>query len=142
MKNTYYALPLNFSDIIDKKPQVTCSLKASIAQNAYLILTTHFGESRYDPKFGCLIWDQDFEILVNIKWKDNVRLSLEEAVQLYEKRLTRVKVKVDADEFEYISDDRTWIKKRLSIWITGTLLKTNEKFEFLEHIYLSPMSID
>lgn len=139
---SYYTLPLRLDDIIARKPHPVCPLRSSIAQHLYLILTTHFGESRYDHTFGCLIWEQDFEILVNIKWKDNIRLSLEEAIGAYEKRLTRVKVKVDADEFEYISDDRTWIKKRLSIWINGSLIKTNEKFEFLEHIYISPMSID
>jgi phage baseplate assembly protein W len=140
--HSYYTLPLQLDRILTQKPVPACTLKSSIAQNLYLLLTTHFGESRFDPAFGCLVWEQDFEILVNIKWKDNIRVSLEEAILRYEKRLFHPKVKLEADEFEFTAEDRIWIKKRLSVWISGTIAKTNEAFTFNEFIYISPMSID
>ena len=142
MPESYYTLPLQLDKILAKLQHPSCTFKHSIAQNIYLILTTHFNESHFDSAYGCLVWEQDFEILVNVRWKDNIRLSLEEAVQVYEKRLSHVKVKVEADEFEFSSDDGVWIKKRLNVWASGIIRKTNESFEFREVIYISPMSID
>jgi phage baseplate assembly protein W len=140
--HSYYTLPLQLDRILARKPLPACTLKASIAQNVYLLLTSHFRESKYDPEFGCLLWEEDFEILLNIRWKDNIRTSFEEAVKVYEKRLSNPKVKLEADEFEFTAEDRIWIKKRLSVWVTGTIAKTNEAFTFSEFIYISPMSID
>jgi predicted component of type VI protein secretion system len=139
--NTYYALPLRLDKIISKKFNSLCSLQESIAQNLYLLLTTDFKELRFDPTYGCLIWEQDFEILASIKWKDALSYSLEETIRTHEQRLKDVKVKIEIEEFKFLNKDSTRIKKRLFIRIEGFTVKTNEKFEFMEQIFIAPFSL-
>jgi predicted component of type VI protein secretion system len=142
MENNFYTLPLALSDIIKKQRHKLCSLNESIAQNIYLLITTHFKEFRYDHTYGCSVWENDFEILPNMMWKDDIKASIEKILGKHEKRLTNVKVKVDIEEFEFQNKENIRIKKKLGIKIEGTTMKTNEKFEFLEYIFISPFSLE
>ena len=117
-------------------------MKESIAQNVYLILTTNYRESRFAPAYGCSIWEQDFELMTNIKWKDGIKNSIEESLPVYEPRLTNIKVKVELDEYEFGTKENKRIKRRLGISVEANIKKTNEKFEFYENIYISPISVD
>jgi phage baseplate assembly protein W len=140
--HSYYTLPLRLDKLLEQKQHPVCSLEESISQHLYLILTTHFEESRFNATYGCSIWEQDFEIMSNIKWKDWIRASVTETVLAHEKRLTHPKVKVEIDEFEFVSTANRRIKRRVGIGIEGLILQTNEKYSFLETIYISPMSLD
>jgi hypothetical protein len=142
MDNHYYTLPLSLAEIIKRKQHKLCSLHESIAQNIYLLITTHFKEFRYDHTFGCSVWENDFEILPNIMWKDDIKASVENILSLQEKRLTKVKVKLDIEEFEFQNKENIRIKKKLGIKIEATTVKTNEKFEFQEYIFISPFSLE
>jgi hypothetical protein len=140
--NSFYTLPLRLDKIVNRKSVPMCSLQESIAQNIYLLITTGFKELRFDPSYGCRIWEQDFEIMANIKWKDTLSLSLEETIKAHEKRLKDVKVKIEIEEYKFLSKENTRIKKKLKIRADGFTVKTNEKFEFMEQIFIAPFSLE
>jgi hypothetical protein len=140
--NSFYTLPLRLDKVINRKPLAFCSLQESIAQNLYLLITTDFRELRYDHTYGCSVWEQDFEILANIKWKDTIAASLEETVGKHEDRLNNVRVKVDIEEYRFLTKDMVRIKRKLIIRINGFISKTNEKFEFMEQIFIAPFSLE
>lgn len=143
MPQPYYALPLRLDEVVTHKPHPTCSLPQSIAQNLYLILTTHFAESRFDESFGCSLWDEDFSNQSNSRWKEDIRQSIEASVLEHERRLTQVRVRVDlTDQEMQITKSNRRVKRRLSVWIEGVLTKTNEPFSFQRSLFLAPLSIE
>lgn len=143
MPQPYYALPLRLDEVLQHKPHPACSLPQSIAQNLYLILTTHFAESRFDESFGCSLWDEDFANQSNSRWKEDIRQSIETSVLEHEKRLTQVRVRVDlTDQEMQLGRTNRRIKRRLSVWIDGVLTKTNEQFSFQRSLYLAPLSTE
>jgi hypothetical protein len=140
--NSFYTLPLRLDKVINRKPLTFCSLQESIAQNLYLLITTDFKELRYDHSYGCSVWEQDFEILANIKWKDTIAGSLEETIRKHEERLNNIRVKVEIEEYKLQSKEIIRIKRKLIIRINGFIAKTNEKFEFMEQIFIAPFSLE
>ncbi|GAB3947584.1 hypothetical protein GCM10028805_20100 [Spirosoma harenae] len=143
MPQPYYALPLRLDEVIQHKPHPTCSLPQSIAQNLYLMLTTHFAESRFDESFGCSLWDEDFVNQANSRWKEDVRQSIETSIAEHEKRLTQVRVRVDlSDQEMQLGRANRRVKRRLTVWIDGTLVRTNEQFSFQRSLFLAPLSTE
>lgn len=143
MPRPYYTLPLRFDEILNHKPHPTCSLSQSVAQNLYLMLTTHFAESRFDESFGCSLWDEDFANQANSRWKEDIRQSIEDSVTNHEKRLTQVRVRIElADQEMHLSRTNRRIKRRLSVWVDGVLKRTNESFSFQRSLFLAPLSTE
>ena len=143
MPKHYYALPLRLDEILQKKTHVQCSLQESVAQNLFLLLTTHFRESRFDVSYGCSIWEDDFSVQSASRWKEEIMKSVAATTAEYEKRLANVRVRVEMQDHEFALDERNRrIKRRLGIWIDGLLVQTNEKFEFYKAFYISPLSFD
>jgi phage baseplate assembly protein W len=143
MPQPYYALPLRLDDILQRRPHPTCSLPQSIAQNLYLILTTHLAESRFDESFGCSLWDEDFSNQTNSRWKEDIRQSIETSVAKHEKRITQVRIRVDlADQEVQLTRTNRRVKRRLSVWIDGLLTRTNESFSFQRSLFLAPLSTE
>jgi predicted component of type VI protein secretion system len=140
--NSFYTLPLRLDKIVNRKPVSSCTLQESIAQNIYLLITTGFKELRFDHSYGCRIWEQDFEIMANIKWKDTLSFSLEETIKTHEKRLKDIKVKIEIEEYKFLNKENTRIKKKLNVKAEGFTVKTNEKFEFMEQIFIAPFSLE
>ena len=138
----YYVLPLRLDEILKRKRHELCSLQQSIAQHLHLIITTYTGESRFDPDFGCTIWDEDFNNIPVAKWQDNIKASIESSITKQEQRLQLVQVKTAGDEFEASDGKNFRLKRRLNIGITGKIKKTNEPFEFYESIFISPLSTE
>ncbi len=128
------------------KEHPSCTLKDSIGQRLHLILITNLNECRYDPEFGNLLWELDFENIPNITaWKDTMSKAIKEAVGNYETRLDNVKAVLDVTEEELINKEKQTlkrIKKRVDIRIHANLKKTNEQFYFQETLYVSPLWID
>ncbi|WP_223648601.1 GPW/gp25 family protein [Hymenobacter psoromatis] len=141
MADTYYRLPLDLEGIVSRQQLPRCSAQESIAQHLYLLLTTHFGESRYDPGFGCQVWEQDFEAMTNMSWKDTVQYSIEAAVREYEPRLVRVRAQVTILDFELRNVSQR-IRKRLEVTINAALHRTNEPFAFQASLFVAPLSVD
>jgi phage baseplate assembly protein W len=141
MSASYYQLPLDLEGILERQHLPRCSVQESIAQHLYLMLTTYFGESRYDTDFGCQVWEQDFEAMTTMRWKDNVQRSVEESIREYEPRLARARVDVGVSDFE-LKNVSQRIRKRLEVKITAALYRTDEPFAFQASLFVAPLSVD
>ena len=141
MSDTYYRLPLELAGILERQRLPRYSAQESIAQLLYLMLTTYFGESRYEPGFGCQVWEQDFEAMTTMRWKDNVQHSVEQAIRDYEPRLVRARAQVAVVDFELKNVNKR-IRKRLEITVTAALHRTDEPFVFQASLFVAPLSVD
>ena len=141
MSATYYRLPLDLEGILERRQLPRCSVQESIAQHLYLILTTYFGESRYEPDFGCQVWEQDFEAMTTMRWKDNVQRSVEQSIRDYEPRLSRPRVDVAVSDFE-LKNVNQRIRKRLEVTVNAFLHRTDEPFAFQASLFVAPLSVD
>ena len=141
MSATYYRLPLDLAGLLERQQLPRCSMQESIAQHLYLMLTTYFGESRYEPEFGCQVWEQDFEAMTTIRWKDNVQRSVEQSIRAYEPRLRRARVQVAVTDFE-LRNVAQRIRKRLEVTVHAALHHTDEPFAFQASLFVAPLSVD
>jgi len=146
MSGEYYTLPIPFKRLVGLKDIPKCDLQTSIAQKIHLTLTTFFEESRYNRRFGCLIWEYDFETIYNVNsWKDKVVKSVGDTLKENEKRLNNIQISIEINQEETGKGkalDIKTIRKRLDVRVTGNLQKTNEFFVFAEPVYVSPISLD
>ena len=142
MEDQNYALPMALDRIVMKQLHPKCSDREAIHQHLYLLMVTHFDETRFDSSYGCALWDHDFSMLSQIKWKDLIRESLETAISKFETRLTQTKVRVEIEEFEVMSKTNNYIRKRVGVEVKAIIRRTNEPFVFFERIFISPMSIE
>ena len=141
MSASYYCLPLDLAGILERRQLPRCSVQESIAQHLYLMMTTTFGESRYEPAFGCQVWEQDFEAMTTMRWKDEVQHSVEQAIRAYEPRLVRARAQVTVTDFE-LKNVNQRIRKRLEISVTAALHRTDEPFTFQASLFVAPLSVD
>src|SRR5215217_4322596 len=98
MEDQNYALPLALDRIVSGQLHPKCADREAVHQHLYLLMVTHFDEARFDSGYGCALWEHDFAVLSQIKWKDLIRESLEEAVGKYETRLSNTKIRVEVEE--------------------------------------------
>lgn len=142
----YYKLPFDFGKIIQgRDAEFSSSIAENIAQHIQLLITTKFGENRYDSKYGNEIWDLEFEnSLSNTQWEEHFRLSVIRAVTFYEPRLSNPDATIHSELVEKVwpIKEYTEIKKRVVIVLKGILTETGEQFAFKTELYLSPMSVD
>lgn len=148
MADEYYKLPLRL-DLLTKPTavrqsatvgkQINCSMEQSIQQNLFLITTTQFNEARYDGRFGCTIWDDDFSSTndsVAVLWTDRIEKSLREAIYRYEPRLERVKVEVSINR-EGTPDAH----KLVIIRVRAEIAPSNRRpFEYQREIAVAPFA--
>ena len=141
MQLEFYSLPLAVEKIMRQQEHPKCSLQQSVMQNLHLLLTTSYGGLPGDERFGCSIWEHDFDNVTSVhKLKEFIRQSLLEAIQEYEKRLGNVRAEVLMRQEELASDDGRIIKKRIDISITGVLKLTNEPFNYRDSFFVGPLS--
>ena len=141
MPATYYQLPLDLEGILERRQLPRCSMQDSVAQHIYLLLTTYFGESRFDADFGCQVWEQDFEAMTTMRWKDQVQQSVVQAISEFEPRLLQIRAHVAVLDFELKGVSQR-IRRRLEITITAVLYRTREPFTFQASLFVAPLSID
>lgn len=144
---SFYKLPLNFTKIFesDVNSFSTCSEKESIDQNLEMIITTCPGEHKYDPEFGCRIWDLDFEKVVSkSRWEGQFVQFIEEAVKKYEPRIRNIKPSIDFFDKREIFElsGATSIRKRVDIKIDAIIISTGTLCCFYYSLYLGPLSSD
>ncbi len=83
----YLSLPFVLKDgYLEKTNQ-----RESIMYSVGLILSSRIGSMRFDPDYGCTIWDKEFSDLMTAN-KADVRSTLRNAIDKYEKRLYNVSV--------------------------------------------------
>lgn len=139
----YYKRPLDVRRLFDRQPLETCTLGLSISQHLELIIFTRFGEHRYDPAFGCAIWDLDFELIASrVLWEDKMQHSLTRALAEREPRIYEAAVSIDVTDVEKVYPLRmmTEIKKRVAIGVSARVTATGERYSFTTALYLSPLS--
>jgi phage baseplate assembly protein W len=142
----YYKLPFDFGKIIQgKDAEFSSCVAENIAQHIELLITTRFGENRYDNHYGNEIWDLEFEnSLSDTQWEEHFRLAVIRTVAAYEPRLTNPDVAIHSELVEKVwpIKEYTEIKKKVAIVVKATLTETGESFAFKTELYLSPMSVD
>lgn len=144
--NHNYELPIRFDALMKPNKDLPgCELKKSIAQNIYLLITSKYNEHRFDDSYGCEIWDMDFELILNVStWKEKIRLSVIRSVSKHEKRLEHVDATADVMEEEFVNPATgvKGIKKKLTVFVTGTIRETGDAFSFKTSLFLGPISVD
>ena len=145
--NINYKLPIDFSRLFesDVRNLSIQSEKDSIKQNLELIITTNPGEHKYNPKFGCEIWNLDFErVESKTLWEELFVQSISKAVNLYEPRIHDVEVHVNFVDTkrEEVATRATFIKTKANIRIIARLINTNERFNFIFSLFLGPLNPD
>lgn len=143
MSTSFYKKPFDFSRLFSNQPLETCSTGISISQHIELIIFSRFGEHRFNPAFGCEVWELDFELIVNqALWEDKMSQSVKRAVREQEKRLYGVDAFMTVSDVEKVFPLRrmTEIKKKVDITVTGKLAATGENYVFATALFLSPLS--
>lgn len=140
-------LPLNCGHFISKLSFETCPLEESIARHIRLLITTSYGECRFDEEIGCEIWEHEFEhSQVSKIWIDRMALQMKNLLEKYEQRLLAITVKARVSEEEFKTErdgaDIARLQKCLHLNIRGKLNSTNEPFYFNDKIYLSPFATE
>ena len=143
----YYKLPMDFVRIFepDIRNLSMCSEKESIEKNIELIITTSPGESKYDPNFGCKIWDLDFERVVSkSRWEEKFVKHITDSLNAYEQRVSDVSARVSFIDVRnvYEFSKMASIRKRADIYIDATVISTGTRCCFFYSLYLGPLSSD
>ena len=147
METKFCKLPLDFEALLNEdvgnNHLASCNEIDSIDQFIELLISTAPGEHAFDKEFGCEIFYLDFESIVShTRWEGQFSEYITKAITRYEKRLTNVYVRVsidDATRQDSVSGVST-IKKRVQVYVYGTLVHTGEKRCFYYVIYLGPIS--
>lgn len=141
MAKPYYEVPFDFKRFLEKKELKKLSMRESISQFISIIITTYFEEYTFDEAFGSEIWETDFDLLVNANvLKERIKYSLTDQIKVYEKRLSNIDLNVELMESVSQNSHKIRLKKYLYITIKGTIIKTDERFQFTGDYYLAPLS--
>lgn len=143
MSDFLYNKPFRLTSVFENRDLKEADTGKSISQHIELIIFTRFGEHRHNRKFGCEIWDLDFELIVSeTTWEEKFRRSLLKSITDYENRLYQVEVEIKMTEVEKAFSARniTEIKKKVDISIRGKINITGEKYYFNTALFLSPLS--
>ncbi len=143
----YYKFPLDLVRIFETNVRNLSkfSEKESIDQNIELILTTCPGEHKYDPEFGCRIWDLDFERVVSKSiWEEQFMKFIGDAIQKYEPRICEIAPSIQFFDTKktYEFSGATSIRKKVDIRIDAKIISTGVKCCFYYSLYLGPLSSD
>jgi phage baseplate assembly protein W len=146
MQEPYLKFPVRFSKVMEGRELPLCADTGdSIAQYIQLLLFTRPGENRFDPQFGCAIWDLDFELVVNEgSWKESFRLAVAESILRYEKRIEHVRVEINIEtvERQIGIKKRPELRRKAVVHIRSRLVETGEYFTFRTELFLSPLSVN
>jgi phage baseplate assembly protein W len=142
MKDLFYKIPFDFKKLTVGQDAQKVTIEESLAQYISLIITTIFGEYKYDEDFGTVIWETDFNLLANPNQiKDQIKDSVQQKVKQYEQRLivTDVTLAVVEDTLNFEANIR--VKKRLDIIVYGIIKQTNQPYYYRSSYYLAPFSL-
>jgi phage baseplate assembly protein W len=146
MSADLYKLPFDFGYFFESKNLNKCvTVKESLNQYIQLILMTQFGSSRFDPLFGCELWDVDFQLIFSInQWKDKMQKSIHNTISTYEARLQDLQVSVDVAEEEIIIKEQSTKKfrRKMTVNVQAKMTETGLPYSYQQPIYLNPISID
>jgi phage baseplate assembly protein W len=142
MYGIYYKTAINFQDIIEKKDLEKTSLEGSIAQYISLVVTSSFGECKFNELFGCEMWETDFDQLSdNNSLRDSIKKDIEKTIKVHESRLklTNVEVVIGVSQIPSYNNALR-LKKKVTMIIQGFIKKTNRPFNFETYFFVGPLS--
>ncbi len=146
MEAKLYQMPLSFETIMQRNKELpTVNLGTSIAQNIFLIISSKHNEHRFDPEWGCEIWERDFETINSpLVWQDQINRSIIKSLSRYETRLENVSVDTVITEQVYVHPTTKVhsIKKKIIANVKGTIKSTGEPFAYSPQLFISPISLD
>ncbi len=143
LHSSYYKYPLSLSTLFESKDLKRCVLGESISQNIQLIITSSHGEHRYNERFGCKIWDMDFELVMSQRmWEEKLRQSLLLGITEFERRIEQAQIEVKISEVEDFQPIRKYlaIKRKVDILVKAVIVETGEKYNFHTDLFLSPVT--
>lgn len=138
-----YNKPFRLGHLLANKELELTDLGRSISHHIELIIFTRYGEHRHNHRYGCEIWDLDFELVVSTRvWEEKFRQSLLRSITEYEHRLYEVAVDIKLSDVEklYPGKNISEIKKQVDITVTGKIKVTGEHYLFNTALFLSPLS--
>ena len=141
MKGIYYKLPIDFGGLMKKQDLAKIALEDSISQSIYTLMTTVFGECKFDETYGCELWDTDFDLLKSDdELKVFVAKSLKNSIIQHEKRifLQDIEIKISEQNLGEINKKR--IKKKVLVSVRAIVLETNRPFVNDFSFFVSPLS--
>lgn len=142
MHDLFYKIPFSFKKLTIGEDSQKITLEESLAEYITLIITTIFGEYKYDLDFGTIIWETDFSLLANpTQLKDQIRESVHEKIKKYEHRLIVTDVTLAVVEDTLSADNNIRVKKRLDIVVYGIIKQTNQSYYYQSSYYLAPFSL-
>ena len=115
----YLALPLILRD--GYLPRT--DLKQSLTYSIGLLLSTRIGTMPFYPEFGCDLWEKEFSDIV-MAHKADIRASLRNAIDKFEKRLYSVSV-----SFVNVSNSRAHALGMV-VKVSGNYRDDNEEKKF------------
>jgi len=140
-----YRIPLLFSRLFESGDLMQCNEEESIDRNLELIITTCPGEHKFDPNYGCNIWDLDFENVVSVqRWESEFIHFITDAIINYEPRIREIETKV---HFLDVKNQHEFsgaisIRKRVDIRIYSEIVSSGKKCCFFYSLYLGPLTSD
>ncbi len=146
MRSKYYKFPLEVGELFKpsiSKPKLYTTLLQSLHQNLKLILTTSYGEFRYDHFFGTMVSEFDFtnEEQSGL-FERSITESFYNAIAKWEPRLSKVNVSVRFDrrgELLNVEGNRTY-RMYIIAKVEGLIHSLNEKYKHELKIFFSPLS--
>ena len=142
---TCYKMPLLFARLFESGDLLQCNVEDSIDRNLELIITTCPGEHKFDPDYGCDIWDLDFENVVSIqRWESEFIAFVSRSIQQYEPRIIETETKVNFFDVknQHEFSGAISIRKRVDINIFAEIISTGKKCCFCYSLYLGPLTSD
>ena len=138
----YYSFPFNPLNLFRNQLDLLYSdLKKSIQQHLSLIISTRFEEFRFDPDFGCEIWEIDFVLLGNEQlWKNEIKTRLENAIATHEHRIERI-IEFDMDFSQMVKKGIKNNYQQLDIRLLMEIKGTREAVTFKQTLIFSPYSV-
>ena len=141
MKGIDYKLPIDFEGLMKKQDLAKIALEDSISQSIYTLITTTFGECKFDETYGCELWDSDFDLLKSDnELKAFVAQSLKNSIAQHEKRITTQDIEVTITEQDLGNLEKKRIKKKVLVSIKAIVLETNRPYTFKNSFFVSPLS--
>nr|WP_199156847.1 GPW/gp25 family protein [Pedobacter sp. ASV2] len=140
----YFKFPIYLGELLEGRELPMCSLGESIAQHIQLLITTRFGENRYDYEYGNKIWELEFENnITTAEWEEKFRLHVINSIHQYEQRIENpiAQIFTEMVEKEWPMKKFTEVRKKVTILIKANLTESKEAFSFKTELFLSPMSV-
>lgn len=141
MKGAYYRLPIDFENLTEKKDAARTSLESSIAQHLFMLITTSFGECKFDETYGTAIWELDFDLLkTDNSLKEFISEALKGSIRLHEKRLHLNDVEISIRDHHTGMPGKNRMKKKVEFTVRGVILETSHPFQLRNYFFVGPLS--